>query len=446
MSKIDKSTMSLADEMDEAEEAGARPEEDSGNAKPKPAKKKARKAKKSVYDQVTEGNPYAEDGKAGKSASAPAAENVMSEEDIQQSNKAFTASTGENQIKIALSSSPDSLFIGTLFIGSPEKQVRVIFDTGSEHLAIASDMCKDCPTKPYSLAASNSSNLLSNDTKTVLYGSAKFAGKETADRACVNQGEGCINFKFLSLEQGTGLDKDADGILGLSPEMSTDRADQHLIWSLMKQKQISKASFSLSLSDSNSFAVLGGIDDSQIVGGSNGLRPFRNNPDIFSHIKAWALSGKGLFYGLPQIGDKGTFPAVIDTGSTMIAVPTPLFSALQQKWGESVKDLDCKGDFCQTSQKCDTILSAIQPVGFLIAGGSQAGGQTVFEVKPDSYLFQTPDFCQFGIAENKLDHFNNKNIILGQLFLKHFYTVFNYENEQISLGVNVNSKDNVRMY
>ena len=67
-------------------------------------------------------------------------------------------------------------------------------------------------------------------------------------------------------------------------------------------------------------------------------------------------------------------------------------------------------------------------------------------MKAESYLFQTPDVCQFGIAENKLDKFNNKNIILGQLFLKHFYTVFNYENEQISLGVNINSKDNVRMY
>lgn len=76
----------------------------------------------------------------------------------------------------------------------------MIFDTGSEHLAIASDLCKDCPTKPYSLAASTSGNLLSNDTKTVLYGSAKFAGKETQDKACVNSGEGCINFKFLSLE------------------------------------------------------------------------------------------------------------------------------------------------------------------------------------------------------------------------------------------------------
>lgn len=175
MSKIDKSTMKLAEEMDD--EDGAHPEDTVRNAKPKPAKKKAKKAKKSVYEQVNEGNPYAED--QASSPAAPAAENVMSEEDIQQSNKAYTASSGENQLKIALSSSPDSLYIGTLYIGSPEKPVRVIFDTGSEHLAVASDMCKDCPTKPYSLAASNSSNLLSNDTKTVLYGSAKFAGKET---------------------------------------------------------------------------------------------------------------------------------------------------------------------------------------------------------------------------------------------------------------------------
>lgn len=59
MSKIDKSTMSLAEEMDDEE--GAHPEEAARNAKPKPLKKKAKKVKKSVYDQVTEGNPYAED-------------------------------------------------------------------------------------------------------------------------------------------------------------------------------------------------------------------------------------------------------------------------------------------------------------------------------------------------------------------------------------------------
>lgn len=209
-------------------------------------------------------------------------------------------SQGDKQIKIQLTATPDSLYLGTLYIGSPQKPVRVILDTGSEHLAIASDLCDKCPNKPYSLAASTSKKIISNDTKSVLYGSAKFEGKETQDQTCITEGAAnCINFKFLSLQKGEGLDASADGILGLSPEMSTDRQDQHLIWTLMKQKQVSKATFSLSLSDNNMYAIIGGIDEKQIDGGIKGLKPFRNNPDIFSHIKAWALSGKGLFYGTP---------------------------------------------------------------------------------------------------------------------------------------------------
>lgn len=132
----------------------------------------------------------------------------------------------------------------------------------------------------------------------------------------------------------------------------------------------------------------------------------------------------------------------------MIAVPGALFKSLEGKWKETVKDLDCKSDasFCQTQSKCEEIQKQISPVGFLIAGGSQAGGETVFEINPSEYLFQAPDKCQFAIIENKLDVHNNKNIIFGQAFLKHFYTVYNYENEQISLGVNKNSQGDVRMY
>ena len=66
----------------------------------------------------------------------------------------------------------------------------------------------------------------------------------------------------------------------------------------MKQGLISRATLSLSLAPEASFAQFGGVDEEQIVGGATGMRPFRNNPDIFSHIKAWALSGKGLFSGM----------------------------------------------------------------------------------------------------------------------------------------------------
>jgi len=330
--------------------------------------------------------------------------------------------------------------------------VRVILDTGSEHLAVASDLCENCPTKPYSLAQSKTNQLLSNDTSSVVYGSAKFEGKQTQDKTCMLKEKGCMDFKFLSLSKGEGLDQGSDGILGLSPEMSTDRSDQHLVWSLMKAGLIDRASFSLSLSDQSSFAVFGGIDEEQIVGGATGLKPFRNNPDIFSHIKAWALTGEALYYGLPQIGQTGSYPAVIDTGSTLIAVPSALFQGLQAQWRKAVPDLDCSTDanFCETTkQSCSQIEHSLQPVGFLIGGGkSSTGSQTIFEILPSEYLFQVDGAgakCQFAIAENKLDKFNNKNFIFGQLFLKHFYTVYNYENEQIALGINKNSEKLVRM-
>ena len=66
--------------------------------------------------------------------------------------------------------------------------MKVVLDTGSEHLAIASDLCKNCAHKPYSLAASKTKTILSNDTKSVTYGSAKFKGKETQDATCLEKG------------------------------------------------------------------------------------------------------------------------------------------------------------------------------------------------------------------------------------------------------------------
>ena len=126
---------------------------------------------------------------------------------------------------------------------------------------MSSDQCTNCPTKPFSLTQSKTSKLISNNTDTVIYGSAKFEGKEAEDRTCLGQDQGCINFKFLSLVKGEGLDSESDGILGLSPEMSMDRSDQHLVWSLQKQGQISKASFSMSFADKNSFAIFGGVDE-----------------------------------------------------------------------------------------------------------------------------------------------------------------------------------------
>jgi hypothetical protein len=73
-------------------------------------------------------------------------------------------------------------------------------------------------------------------------------------------------------------------------------------------------------------------------------------------------------------------------------------------------------------------------------------GETIFELTPKAYLHQGEGICQFAIAENPLDSFNNGNFLLGDLFLKHFYTILDFDQEMVSLGVNTHSEGLVNMY
>lgn len=66
-------------------------------------------------------------------------------------------------------------------------------------------------------------------------------------------------------------------------------------------------------------------------------------------------------------------------------------------------------------------------------------------MKPLGYLHQGDGICQFAIAQNPLDRHNNGNFLFGGLFLKHFYSIYDFDRELISLGVNRHSSDLVAM-
>jgi hypothetical protein len=53
-------------------------------------------------------------------------------------------------LKVPLESVNDALFVGTIYIGSPLSQpARVVFDTGSEYLAVTSALCDDSTAGNY---------------------------------------------------------------------------------------------------------------------------------------------------------------------------------------------------------------------------------------------------------------------------------------------------------
>lgn len=59
----------------------------------------------------------------------------------------------EKKLRVNLESEDDALFVGTLYVGAPHSQpVKVIFDTGSEHLAITSALCNNKSAGNYHFA------------------------------------------------------------------------------------------------------------------------------------------------------------------------------------------------------------------------------------------------------------------------------------------------------
>lgn len=162
-------------------------------------------------------------------------------------------------------------------------------------------------------------------------------------------------------------------------------------------------------------------------------------------MRSWALDIADFSYDGHSIKSSESegkrYPAIIDTGSSFIAVPPSEYKSLQAKWNLEVHDLDCASDatFCSSRLNCEELAKLVKPVSFQI-------GDTLFEMKPLGYLHQGVGICQFAIAQNPLDRHNNGNFLFGGLFLKHFYSVYDYDRELISLGVNRHSKDLVGMH
>ena len=103
-----------------------------------------------------------------------------------------------------MTSRNDAVYMGTVYMGSPVSQpAHVVFDTGSEYLAVTSALCDDktsgnfkfkkydplsgsfvqrdqlterCRTQAYDMHKSDSNKILSKASSKLTYGSAKLQG------------------------------------------------------------------------------------------------------------------------------------------------------------------------------------------------------------------------------------------------------------------------------
>jgi len=184
----------------------------------------------------------------------------------------------------------------------------------------------------------------------------------------------CALFEFLALYQAQGLGRGSDGILGLSPHKDVRKKKLHYLWSLKHSGIVDHAMVSFSINSKNMddkpYALFGGYNSSQIIGGASGLKTFKNYKNW---LGTWALEAEGMTYDtgngkgvVLQKAGGPVYPAIIDTGSSQFSIPPHVFDKLRKEWAKALPDLNCVSDktFCTVPRACDEVAKVLKPVSF----------------------------------------------------------------------------------
>ena len=180
------------------------------------------------------------------------------------------------------------------------------------------------------------------------------------------------------------------------------------------------------------------------------------NPTMY-----WGVLGKGFKYGrnvLMSPDDHEPVLAVIDSGTTLMILPSKIFDSLMNKIADRFKDDHDVTMICSrkadtnaievcyfNNTKCSTLYKKVEPIEFLF-------DKTVFELQSPGFLKddlnlveetrQRVPACVVDIrGANDEQNPEEKRFLMGNTFLKNFYSVYDYDWQQVRLGVNIHSKD-----
>jgi len=150
---------------------------------------------------------------------------------------------------------------------------------------------------------------------------------------------------------------------------------------------------------------------------------------------------------LESWGGYGDSYGVLDTGTSMLAIPKKYHEILAREWRAAVGDdnrFRCEEGLCYAAYECEDLGKIVKSLSFVI-------GNKVFEIKPSGYLLVGLDFdesydgiCLFGVSALPDSLTSSSNMFLfGDVFLRNFYSVFDWDNQQVRLGINKHSVNNV---
>jgi len=305
---------------------------------------------------------------------------------------------------------------GTVTLGTPAQEFKVIFDTGSGNLILPAKTCDmaGCnPHRKYAPKASSTAAAVVNErgesSTEISFGTGDISGDYYQDKFCIAENL-CTNVRFVAATQQSEqpfAETPFDGILGLGFQDLSMGKHFNILDDLNAGGQLPKGKFSVYLTDDSSSEItFGGYKPEQVASDIVWAKVVRES--------YWQVGVDDITFNNVQTGlCKGGCQVAVDTGTSMLAGPSELVEALTDK-------LQAKDD-CSNFDKLPTI-------GFKIKN-------KVLNLAPDDYMDKSDGDCSFSVMSLDVPPPKGPLFIFGDPFLRRFVTIYDKNGPRVGFAV-----------
>ena len=323
------------------------------------------------------------------------------------------------------------VYTGPLLIGTPPQSFTVVYDTGSADLWVfsaATSVEYTAFNHYYDHRLSTPTYRANGSRWSIEYGEGEASGYLSVDAVTLagktvraqTFGEAiAYSSNFQNLHDPT------DGILGLSFSAISEAQSETVIDRLWKEGAIERRVFSFFLTsqqeERGSAFILGEPDPAYAP---RGLHYFPIVPQV-KEVQQWvlaldAVTMDGQSHGLCMAR---ACVALLDTGTSFIGVPSVAFLAIKTQILAMRRD--CAYDASHLEISCTAGVLQGLPTLVLTIDGVR------YPLRPDDYMVEgVVGIMQIAPNSGEADF-----VILGDTFLKTYYTVFDMDLERVGIAV-----------
>lgn len=319
---------------------------------------------------------------------------------------------------VPLSDFLNAQYFADIKIGTPPQKFKVVLDTGSANLWVPSESCTSIACFLHAkYDSSESSTYKKNGSHfEIQYGSGSMKGFVSNDDFSI----GDLKLKGIDFAEATSepglafLVGKFDGILGLAFDSISVNKITPPFYEMINQGVIDEQVFAFYLGSSKAdggVATFGGVDESKFRGKVT-YAPIRRKG-------YWEVALDKIGFADEELELENT-GAAIDTGTSLIAMPTDVAEILNKEIGASQNWMGQHTVDCSTVPHLPKLTFYLNGVPYTLEG--------------KDYILEVQGACLSSFMGMDLPPPIGPLWIIGDVFLRKFYTVYDFGREAVGFA------------